>query len=164
MEMKFKLTRWDYFYSNLIAAFQQLYLIVVVALMLIYVGYVNWVATSEYNIFVRLVTTFLMCIPPIFAFLVLFFLYLAVLTFSKNNETFFAEQNWKVTGEQLVYETEYGRSEMRAKALKKVSVVGGYVFLYFSQIGACIVPKRAFESDRDWMQFIQLCRSILHKK
>jgi hypothetical protein len=87
-----------------------------------------------------------------------------LVTLSKNNETILAEQKWVISDDLLLYESENVRSEIKWKALKRVIPTGNYLFLYMSQLGAFIIPKRAFASDQDWKQFVQLCRSKLQKK
>lgn len=163
MSFKFKLTRWDIFYTSVVMSFRQPYLVIILALGFMYITYVNWSGTSEYSLIVRLLTTILFCIPPLLFLLVSLGLYILLIVLSKNNSTLLSEQDWVINSELLTYETEIIRSEFKWKAVKKISVIGSYCFLYLSQMGACIIPKRAFSSDNEWKEFISLCRSKLQK-
>jgi hypothetical protein len=86
-----------------------------------------------------------------------------LISLSKNNEPILAEQEWSVNDGLIVYVSEYIRSEIQWKSLKRVIPIGTYCFLYFSQMGACIIPKRAFSTDQEWKEFINFCRSKLQK-
>jgi hypothetical protein len=164
MSFSFKLSRWDIFYASLIMNFQQPFLIVFFSLFLIWLSYVNWTLVSEYGLIVRVLTVMVLCIPPIAAVVGLIVLFIFLISFSRNNETMLAEQKWVISDDLIVYETEYSRSEIKWIALKRVVSVGGYAFLYFSQMGACLISRKAFVSQQDWKQFINTCRSKIHKK
>jgi hypothetical protein len=52
---------------------------------------------------------------------------------------------------------------MKWQALQRVVVTGNFLFLYLSQAGAIIIPKRVFASGLEWRDFVELCRSKLKK-
>lgn len=164
MQIKFKLTRWDLFYSYLIMNFQQPFYLLIMVLPLVFLFYSIWSTTSsEFGLFIRLLTTIIMCVPPILVLIGIILILSLYVAFSKNNETILTEQEWIFTDDLLIYISEYSRSEIKWKALKRVVPLGNYCFVYLSQMGACIIPKRAFSSDQEWKEFISLCRSKLQK-
>jgi hypothetical protein len=61
----------------------------------------------------------------------------------------------------FIVTSERARSEIQWKALQRVVINFGFVFLYLSQAGAMIIPKRVFVDNKEYMQFVALCRSKL---
>ena len=161
MSIKFKLSRWDIFYSSFVMSFGQPYLIIVLIFLFLLLVIRGWTGTSESDLITRVLIVVIYCIPPLVFFLTILGLYFLFVILSKNNETLLSEQNWIINNELITYETDISRSELKWKGVKKISVHGSYCFLYFSQMGACIIPKRAFGSDQEWKEFINLCRSKL---
>lgn len=165
MSIKFKLSRWDIYYSSLIVNFQQPYFIVLLILMYLFFSYSTWVSISpDYSMIARVLTVVIMCIPPIFIIFTLMALFLLLTTLSKNNEPLYVEQKWDINDDFLSYETEYSRSDIKWKSLKRIIPSGNYCFLYFSQMAACIIPKKAFTSDQEWKRFVEFCRSKMAEK
>jgi hypothetical protein len=81
--------------------------------------------------------------------------------FSRKNKPLLVERTMDFDEEFFTVVSENGRSEVRWKALQRVIVRFGYLFLFLSQAGAIIIPRRVFASDREWKDCIEFCRSKL---
>ncbi|HXQ37465.1 MAG TPA: YcxB family protein [Anaerolineales bacterium] len=67
------------------------------------------------------------------------------------------KQTLTLTDNLLICESEYVKSELKWKAVQRIVPAKNYVFLYLSELGAMLVPKRAFDSKDQWENFIQYC-------
>ncbi|MBL8092317.1 MAG: YcxB family protein [Anaerolineales bacterium] len=94
---------------------------------------------------------------------ILFLILTAFSAFSAKNKTIVSEQSMTFNDNMFISSSEYGRSEIYWKIVQRVVVLGSFCFLFVSQMGAIIIPKRAFASNQEWKEFINLCRSKLQK-
>jgi hypothetical protein len=115
--------------------------------------------SSDVSFFAKLASFAIFEIIPIVAMLGLTALITYLSVISRKNKTLLSECSMILEDDKFISISENGRSEIQWKALQRVVVTWGYLFLYLSQAGAIIIPRRAFGSEQEWNGFVQFCRS-----
>jgi hypothetical protein len=167
MSIKFTLSRLDLFIAyNLMQLSNTLNLIFLLFFFaMVIFGSFRWAfSVPDVSLLTRILSFAFFMIIPLLFLLILLLLFTLFFVLSSKNKVFLVEQYIKLEDEMLISVSEYGRSEILWKTIQRVSVVGNYCFIYLSQIGACIIPKKAFTSDQEWRQFVGFCRSKMVKK
>ena len=73
---------------------------------------------------------------------------------SKLNKAFFTEHTITIDEGGLTEETVFNRSEYKWAGIQKIIITNGYVFAFVSQHAAHVIPRRAFESQAEWDDFV----------
>ncbi len=152
------MTRWDIFSASLQQLFHQPFLIAFFAILLTLTSYTNWQAISpERTLLVRLVSVIILELIPFMFVTAVIGLFIFLNTFSKKNKTLLTEQTITLDESFLACQSEYARSEVKWKAVQRIVRTRSYLFLYLSQMGAMLIPKRAFNSKEQWDSFFEFC-------
>ena len=98
-------------------------------------------------------------------FLVIFLLVLGLLTslamISKMNRTFLTDHTISIAADGLTEETIFNRSEYKWAGIQKILRTKRHLYVYVSQHGAHVIPRRAFASPADWDDF---CKAMVEFK
>jgi len=167
MNISYQLSRWELFFAILFMQLHQFFGIVVYALTALIFSYVSIsVASSleDTNFIVKLLVFIVFESFPVILMLLLVLLSTLISVFSRKNKSFLENRNMTFNEDFFVGITENSRSEIKWQALQRVVITGNFLFLYLSQSGAIIIPKRVFASALEWKDFIELCRSKLKKE
>ena len=88
-----------------------------------------------------------------------FWLVIILLTMiSRRNKALAAERTVTLGEDGFMLESVYGKSEYKWPVIQKLARTKGHAFLYFSQHGALVIPRRAFEGVAQWDAFYDYCR------
>jgi hypothetical protein len=80
---------------------------------------------------------------------------------SRRNKTFLTEHTIALHEDGFITETPYSRSEQKWTIVQKLGRNARYIFLYVSQHGAHVIPRRAFHDTAEADQFYDYCRKKL---
>ena len=164
MSIRYHLNRKDLFTASFQAMFQQRFLVVFVAIMSLWIGYQSWQETSPTkSLFVRVFTVTTIVLIPLLILSAFLALYLFLYAFARGNKVLLAEQAITVDDNILACQSEYARSEIKWKALQRTVRTRHYLFMYFSAMGAMVIPRRAFSSKEQWDSFVAFCKAKLGK-
>jgi hypothetical protein len=81
-----------------------------------------------------------------------------ITTLSKRNKTMLSKQTITLTEPVMICESEFSKSEVKWTAIQRIIRSGNYIYLYISELGALLIPKRAFSSLVEWNEFLRYCR------
>jgi hypothetical protein len=81
-----------------------------------------------------------------------------ITTLSKRNKTMLSKQTLTITEPAFICESEFSRSEVKGAALQRIVRSQHYAFFYISELGAILIPKRAFSSPSEWNTFLLYCQ------
>lgn len=159
MTISFELTRRDIFFATIMMLLQQPIFIGFFTLIFVFIAYQNlpllsygdylFVGVALFCIFQILPILFVGGVVIIFAFLS---------TLSRRNKTMLSKQTILLTENLFVCESEFVKSEVKWPALQRIVRTRNYAFLYLSELGAMLIPKRAFALSSEWEDFIRFCR------
>jgi len=162
VNITFRLKRRDLFLANVQAILQQRFIVVLVAIGSLWIGYQTWQDLSPTrSLLARVLTIIIVELIPLSllgAILVLFLVYFA---FSKNSKFMLTEQTITVDENFLASQNEYFRSEMKWKIFQRMVRTPQYLFLYFPTISAMVIPRHAFSTKEQWDSFDAFCRAKL---
>lgn len=160
MRVIFRLSRRDLIIISIRGILHQPILLGIFGFVLIVTSFTNWTAIDkERTLLVRIITFTVLELVPI-GFLILFLAVLMLLmSRSKGNNRLLTEQTLIVDEKGLIIESELSKSEIKWSAVQRLRRSGPYLFLYFSQQAATVIPRRAFDSEQSWDQFYKYCRS-----
>jgi hypothetical protein len=164
MSVIYKLNREDLFFAMLIMQFHQPFAIIVYLLCLLILSYLNIEIVSNIDTpgsFMTLIVFLIFELIPICIVASLPMVTALMSAFSRKNRRLLDEHGITIGEDLFTTVSESSRSEIQWKALQRVTVTWGYLFLYLSQAGAIIIPRHAFGSEQEWKEFVQFCRSKL---
>jgi hypothetical protein len=163
MNISYRLSRLELFLTLLVMQFHQPFAIIVYILTVLIFSYVSVnVASSVDASFIAKLFVFIVFESfPVVLIFVLILLSTLVSVFSRKNRPLLDDQSMTFNEDLFIVTSERARSEIQWKALQRVVINFGFVFLYLSQAGAMIIPKRVFVDNKEYMQFVALCRSKL---
>ena len=69
---------------------------------------------------------------------------------SKMNKGFLTTHNITISDNGFVEETAFNRTETKWEGIMKIAKSRRYIFVYLSQHGAHVIPRRAFANDSEW--------------
>ena len=61
--------------------------------------------------------------------------------------------------DSLISDSQFSHSELKWDAVQKLSRTRSYIFMYITQHGAIVIPRRAFTTQETWDQFWLACQS-----
>jgi len=73
-----------------------------------------------------------------------------------QNRTFFTDHTLTLGPDGLREQTEFNDTHHTWAAIQKVARTRGHLFLYVSQNGAHVIPRRAVQTDDEWDSLFQL--------
>ncbi len=81
-----------------------------------------------------------------------------LLLLSRRNKTLFAKQTLTLREDGFDTENAYARSDCKWTVVQKLRQTRRHLFIYVSQNGALIVPRRAFRDEAEWQAFHEFCQ------
>ncbi len=158
MKITYRLTRWDIFSGSVQQFFHKPLQILFIAFLILLFSYWNWTTlSSNYSVLVRVLTVVVLAIIVAAALAALVCVSTILDTFSERNKTLLAQQTLTIDDRSLLVESEYLHTEVNWKALQRFISTRNYLFLYFSKLGAILIPRHAFHSGEEWDKFLNLC-------
>ena len=158
MKIAYRLTRWDIFSASIQQFFHQPLLILFFGVLILLFSYWNWMTlSSDHSVLVRVLTVVILAIILTVVLIAAVCVPILLGTLSERNKTLLAQQTLIIDDRFLLAESEYLRSEIKWKTLQRLVRTRNYLFLYFSELGAMLIPKRAFHSGEEWDRFFNLC-------
>jgi hypothetical protein len=158
MKVTYRLNRRDIFFGNVQQLFYQPVVLVFFAGLFTVISYRNWQAIPpDKTLLVKFITFIILEIIPVLWITAVLGLYLFFIILSRRNKTLLVEQTITLNEDNMISQSEYGRSEITWKAVQRVVRTRNYLFLYLSQVGACLIPKRAFNSKEECDNFVNFC-------
>jgi YcxB-like protein len=76
----------------------------------------------------------------------------------RKDKTLMAERTVTLGEDGFMVESIYAKSEYKWPMIRKLARTNGHVFLYFSQLSALVIPRRAFEGVAQRDAFYDYCR------
>lgn len=77
---------------------------------------------------------------------------------SRRNKTLLTEHTITLGEDGFVTETAYERTNSKWASVQKLRRTRRHLFIYVSQHGAHVVPRRAFREEAEWNAFHEFCR------
>ena len=115
-------------------------------------------AQSEYSVLVQIITFTILQGVCVAAGVVGILLYLILANMSRMNKGLLSECTITLGPEFITTESQLSRSELKWNAIQKIRRTSSHLFLYISQHGAIVIPKRVFNSDAASEEFWLLCQ------
>jgi hypothetical protein len=166
MSFSFKLSRSELFLSLLAMQFHHLFLNIIYILCFVMMSFISVDVASnldDHNFLIKVIVFLIFELIPVAVVFGLPVIITIFSAFSGKNRPLLENRNMIFNEDFFVCTTENSTSEVKWQALQRVVVTGSFLFLYLSQAGAIIIPKRVFATGHEWSDFIELCRSKLKK-
>lgn len=77
---------------------------------------------------------------------------------SRHNRTILTGHTLTLGEDGFASETIYAHADYRWHAVQKLRRTPRYLFIYVTQSGAHVIPRRAFHDDADWNAFYDFCQ------
>jgi len=77
---------------------------------------------------------------------------------SRRNKTLLTEHVLTLSEDSFTEETAYNKTEQKWSGVQKLARTRQHIFIYVSQYGAHVVPRRAFRGATEWDSFYDFCR------
>ncbi len=78
---------------------------------------------------------------------------------SKMNKTVLTDFSITISPDSFISDSQFSHSELKWSAVQKLSRTRSYIFMYVTQHGAIVIPRRAFTTQETWDQFWLACQS-----
>ena len=161
MEVSYRVRFLDLIMLNVYHSFRSPSMLIILLGGIGIISVLNWQTifgvSDEYPLIVTIITFMIMEIPFILGYFILIFLTIVLANISKMNKTILTDCVVTLDADTVSTESKFARAEYKWNAIQKIVRTRYYLFLYFMQHGALIIPRRAFQSDEDFDKFWQEC-------
>lgn len=112
----------------------------------------------HYGLTARIVATVLFIALALPVLVAVQLVIVVLLLLSRRNKTLFTTHTLTLREDGFDTENMYARSDCKWTVVQKLRQTRRHLFIYVSQNGALIVPRRAFRDDAEWKAFHEFCQ------